>query len=333
MEPPYIPGNPQSGTPYGILFKMLNLGLMLLKCSQMSKLRQHEKQRVKTSLHHSERKKTTMNENWTTSTVKSRDGTIIGYRKLGRGPGLLLVHGALETAQNHQELADELSNHFTVYLPDRRGRGLSGPFGEGYSLQKEVEDIEALLAKTDTHLLFGLSSGGIICLQAALTVPEIQKVAIYEPPLSINGSFSLDWVKAFEREVEKGDILEAFVIATKGTQQFGHTLPRWLIKGMARLMLGDMLALVPTFSYDGQLVRETQDSWQNFQHIQADVLLLGGSNSPTFLKIALDTLENLLPHVERTEFAGLNHGGSGNKNRGGRPALVAAEMTRFFAVS
>lgn len=280
---------------------------------------------MKTSPHSSEK------ETWTTSTVESSDGTIIGYRKQGRGLGLLLVHGGLETAQSHQELADELSKHFTVYSPDRRGRGASGPCGEGYSIQKEVEDIEALLTQTDTHLLFGLSSGGIICLEAALTLPAVQKIAIYEPPLSINGSFSLSWVEAFEREVVKGDMLEAFVVITKGTQQFGHTLPSFLIKGMARLLLGDMLALIPTFRYDGQLVQETQESWPNFKHIQADVLLLGGSNSPTYLKTALDTLEKLLSHAERVEFAGLNHGGSGNKNRGGRPALVAAEMTRFFS--
>lgn len=271
-----------------------------------------------------------MNEPSTTSTETSRDGTVIGYRQVGHGPGLLLVHGGLETAESHQQLADELSSHFTVYLPDRRGRGMSGPFGENYTIQKEVEDIEALLTKTDTHLLFGLSSGAIICLQAALSLPTVQKVAIYEPPLSINGSFSLSWVQPFDREVEKGDVAEALVIATKGTQQFGHTLPRWLLKSMARLMLGDMLALVPTFHYDAQLVKETLDTWQNFKNIQAQVLLLGGSRSPTFLKTALDALEKLLPHVKRVEFAGLNHGGSGNKNRGGRPALVAAEVSRFF---
>jgi pimeloyl-ACP methyl ester carboxylesterase len=272
-----------------------------------------------------------MNEiSTTTSTVQSKDGTIIGYRQIGYGPGLLLVHGGLETAENHQQLADKLSTHFRVYLSDRRGRGMSGPFGEGYTIQKEVEDIEALLTKTDTHLLFGPSSGAIICLQAALSLPTIQKIAIYEPPLSINGSFSLDWVQAFTREVEKGDEASAFVVATKGTQQFGHTLPGFLLKGMARLLLGDMLALVSTFQYDAQLVRETQDTWQNFKDIPADVLLLGGSRSPTYLKTALDTLEKLLPHVKRIEFAGLNHGGSGNKNRGGRPALVAAEMSRFF---
>ncbi|MEU4579693.1 hypothetical protein [Nonomuraea sp. NPDC023979] len=38
----------------------------------------------------------------------------------------------------------------------------------------------------------------------------------------------------------------------------------------------------------------------------------------------------MLPDAERVEFAKLNHGGSGNRNRGGNPPLVARELHRFF---
>ena len=58
-------------------------------------------------------------------TVTSRDGTQIGYTQVGHGPGLILVQGALGTAHNYRDLADALSSDFTVYTPDRRGRGMS----------------------------------------------------------------------------------------------------------------------------------------------------------------------------------------------------------------
>ncbi len=45
------------------------------------------------------------------------------------------------------QLAEAMAGSFTVYLPDRRGRGLSGPYGAGYSMQREVEDLDALLTK------------------------------------------------------------------------------------------------------------------------------------------------------------------------------------------
>src|SRR5450631_2882100 len=82
---------------------------------------------------------------YTIDSVTSQDGTTIGYRQLGHGPGLLLVHGGMMTSQNFLKLATALSNEFTVYVYDRRGRGLSGSYGENYSMKKECEDLDALL--------------------------------------------------------------------------------------------------------------------------------------------------------------------------------------------
>ncbi|NRQ30254.1 alpha/beta hydrolase [Nonomuraea sp. NN258] len=273
-----------------------------------------------------------VNASGTTGSVSSADGTTIGYRRLGSGgPPVVLVHGGMETAGSHLQLAEELAGEFTVYLPDRRGRGASGPHGAGYRLRKEVEDLDALLAATGAEAVFGLSSGAIICLQAALELPAVRKVAIYEPPLSINGLLATDWLPRFDREIEAGDHAEALVIATKETRQFGHVLPGPLLKLVSRLLLGDMLRLVRTFHHDMELVIETKDQWRRYADVRADVLLMGGGRSPAYLKTALDELERVLPEARRVEFAKLNHGGSGNRNRGGNPPLVAGELRGFFA--
>ena len=120
--------------------------------------------------------------------VVSRDGTTVGYRQMGSGPGVVLVHGGMQASQNFMKLAAALAEQFTVCVPDRRGRGLSGPFGDDYCLQRECEDLQAVLRQTNTHFVFGLSSGALVCLQAALIIPEIRKAALYEPPLSVNSS-------------------------------------------------------------------------------------------------------------------------------------------------
>jgi pimeloyl-ACP methyl ester carboxylesterase len=67
-----------------------------------------------------------------------------------------------------------------VYVPDRRGRGLSGPPGDHYGLGAECEDVAALAQVTGARSLFGLSLGAIIALQAALVLPMIRRVAVYE---------------------------------------------------------------------------------------------------------------------------------------------------------
>ena len=52
--------------------------------------------------------------------------------------------------------------------------------------------------------LFGLSSGAIIALQVALVLPAIRRVAVYEPPLSVNHSTPTGWVGRYDREVAAG---------------------------------------------------------------------------------------------------------------------------------
>jgi len=62
------------------------------------------------------------------STVTSRDGTTIGYERLGNGSPIILVDGALcyRGMGPMRALARQLANHFTLVLYDRRGRGESG---------------------------------------------------------------------------------------------------------------------------------------------------------------------------------------------------------------
>src|SRR5258708_19434923 len=118
-----------------------------------------------------------------TGTVTSKDGTTIGYRQVGGGPGVVLVHGAMESGQSHLQLAQALAEAFTVTMLDRRGRGLSGPYGPAYGVHKDVEDLEAVLTKTRAHRVFWVSSGAVIAPQPALPPPPLPKDPLFDPPL------------------------------------------------------------------------------------------------------------------------------------------------------
>jgi pimeloyl-ACP methyl ester carboxylesterase len=91
-------------------------------------------------------------QDYTKDSVISKDNTIIGYRQMGSGPGIILLHGGGKASQTLMQLGMVLSDDFTVYIPDRRGRGLSGPFGNNYGLQREVEDMNAIIKKTSAQL-------------------------------------------------------------------------------------------------------------------------------------------------------------------------------------
>src|SRR5262245_39808860 len=99
----------------------------------------------------------------------------------GGGPKLVLLHGGLQSSANFTRLAAVMATTFQVYVPDRRGRGGSGPAGDDFGLRTEIDDLAALLDETGAANVFGLSSGAVVALNAALELPAIRRLAIYEP--------------------------------------------------------------------------------------------------------------------------------------------------------
>lgn len=78
--------------------------------------------------------------------VRSKDGTMIAYDKTGQGPAVILVSGAFSYRKFPAlvQLAEVLSEQFTVYNYDRRGRGKSGD-NQPYATQREIEELEAMI--------------------------------------------------------------------------------------------------------------------------------------------------------------------------------------------
>ena len=152
-----------------------------------------------------------------TKTLTSLYGTVIGYLQLGSGPGVVLQHGAGQSSQNCLTLARAMAGQFTLYVPDRRGRGISGLYSKDHGLDDEVEDLEALLSEMGAHYVFGLNSGAVIALEAALRRANITKLALYEPPLKTATMTQGVWVPRHERELARGDLAASLVTVLKGT--------------------------------------------------------------------------------------------------------------------
>lgn len=110
------------------------------------------------------------------SNVISKDGTTIAYDKIGNGPPLILVDGALcyrESGPNGP-LASELKEHFTVFTYDP------------YSVEREIE---ALINEAGGEaFLYGISSGAALALEAANAKLPIKKLALYEAPFIVDDS-------------------------------------------------------------------------------------------------------------------------------------------------
>jgi pimeloyl-ACP methyl ester carboxylesterase len=119
-------------------------------------------------------------------TVRSADGTPIGYERTGDGPPVVLVDGALchRDFNGQRPLAARLADRFTVYAYDRRGRGESGDTAP-WAPEREVEDLAAVLEATGgPAMAYGISSGAALVLHAAAAGPAITRFAIYEVPFA-----------------------------------------------------------------------------------------------------------------------------------------------------
>lgn len=277
--------------------------------------------------------------------VTSRDGTRIGYRELGRGAGLVIVHGSMSTGYNHMQLAQALSDGFTVYLPDRRSRASSGPYREGDTIENEVRDLEAMLTATGAHDIAGVSLGAVICLEAALALPTVGRVALYEPPLRMPQAEAV--LRRFDAELGSGNIPAALVTAMKGSQmgpRLFDLLPRWLLERMTKQMIDSMEkkgsgeyesfgALAPTLHYETVEIIAAAAGIHRYRAIQNEVLLLGGSKSAAHFRSALDALGEILPNAHRKELPGLNHAATWNRDVGGKPRRVEPELRAFFGRS
>ncbi|CAD5249824.1 Esterase/hydrolase [Bosea sp. 62] len=276
---------------------------------------------------------------WAMDHAVSRDGTTIGYRQVGAGPSLVLLPGGMQSSRNFTQLAELLADRFTLHVPDRRGRGLSGPPGPDYGIGTEVDDLSAVLVQTGARDVFALSSGAIATLWTALRRPQmLSRVALYEPPVPVGAPSPLDFVPRYERELAAGNLAAAMVTVMKGTsdrRDWFTGLPRLLLIPMMSVALrgsGEeavaIRELVPTFHYDAQLIAATAGQVRSFGAIRMPVLLMGGDNSNPYLPMALDALQHELPQAERVELKGVGHIAADNV---GEPRLVASELRRFFA--
>jgi len=241
----------------------------------------------------------------------SRDGTRISFTKLGRGLPLILVDGALCYRRLGQSggLAELLAKDFTVFTYDRRGRGLSGD-APSYSAEREVEDIAALLGEAGGKAyLWGMSSGGVLALNAANCLSGITKVAIYEAPLIVDGSRASTeeaWTqvaKAIQND-RRSEALKLF-LKMVGAPAFAIAImqitPIWR----------KLKAIAHTLPYDGEIVRNYQEgkplpggSWSG---VTVPTLIMSGSKSPLWMRKGNETLARALPSARYLELKGQTH--------------------------
>jgi len=270
---------------------------------------------------------------YTTHAVRSQDGAKISYLTLGSGPSVLVIPGALSMAADYTAFASALAEHFAVHIIERRGRGLSSPQGDDYSMRKEREDVLALQQETGAAFLVGHSFGGLVALEVARNNSSLTKVAVYEPGVSLDGSIPMDWMPGYQKKLAEKKYLDAFVEFSRsvGPDRARNT-PAWLMKLLLPLFLSSherklMLGLLPENLREHQEVARLDSSYENYREIAAEVLLMyGGKSNSRWVDLAMERLATVLPQSETQVFPKLDHFGIDKKG----PQEVARAVSAYF---
>ncbi|MBS4196498.1 alpha/beta fold hydrolase [Lederbergia citri] len=264
-------------------------------------------------------------------TVISKDGTKIAYDKVGQGPALVMVAGAFSYRKfpGQVQLANLLSEHFTVYNYDRRGRGDSGD-AQPYDIAREIEDLEAILDEAGgSAFVWGLSSGAVLALRAAASGLNIKKLALHEPPFVVDATDPKPPENFVSRVTEliaadrREEAVKYFMTKGMGAPTFVVTMMK-VIPGV----WSNLLAVAHTLPYDATLLEAyiggNSLSSEEWRTVTMPTIVLEGTESPASLRHASRALANVLPNANLISKKGLGHTKKLNTK------MIASELNEFF---
>jgi pimeloyl-ACP methyl ester carboxylesterase len=259
------------------------------------------------------------------SEVLSGDGTVIAFDRSGNGPPVIFVDGAFMHRSFGQlrRLGALLATRFTAINYDRRGRGESADTAP-YAVQREVEDLDALIAEAGgSAFVFGISSGAALALEAAASGLSIRKLALYEPPFIVDDSRSpipndfVTKLKELTSSGRRGQAVELFL--TKGVDEppgavaATRTLPIW-----ARLE-----AVAHTLTYDATIMGgDNSLPAERLARVTATTLVIDGAASPSWMHNAAQATKAALPDAQQRTLEGQAHDVA--------PEALAPVLEEFF---
>lgn len=277
-----------------------------------------------------------------TGTVTSADGTVIAFQRTGSGPPLVLVHGNGDVHEfwDLAGVRTAFAQHCTVYAIDRRGRGESddvqrassaeptrtgGSGGvtrrssvgqpeahasgdvPGYELEREAEDVAAVVDSIDEPVtLLGHSGGAIYSLEAALRTDNVRELVLNEPPIAV-GDHDLDVeevVAAMKWLLDDGENEQTLVLFL---QEVAHLTPAELDAARSAPIWQKMVDAAHTLPRELQAIAEYEFDPARFADVTTPTLLLFGGESPPFYRDATEAVNDVLPNGRIVTFDGHAH--------------------------
>jgi len=256
-------------------------------------------------------------------TILSKDGTKIAYDKVGRGPTLIVVLGALNARKSGANLAKLLASDYTVINYDRRGRGDSSNTLP-YAPEREIEDLAALIDEVGAPVyLYGHSSGAAIGLEVAAKMPEqIKKLAIYEVPYVATDD-ERKAAELYNKQLKK--LLASDNVEGAVSLFLTHVgVSEKQIAALKRMpMWKGLVAMAPTLAYDSDVlgVGHSLPTTLLADIATPTLVMHGGKGAAPMRNVAI-AISKIIPKVRLHTVEGQDHGVS--------PKVLAPILSNYF---
>jgi pimeloyl-ACP methyl ester carboxylesterase len=242
----------------------------------------------------------------TLETVVSADGTRIAFDRIGAGPPLLLLPGALCDRNTFAPLARLLAPDFEVFDVDRRGRGDSGDTAP-YAVAREVEDIAAVIeAAGGRAAVFGHSSGAALALEAAASGLPVSRLVLFEPPYQLDPAENrqstdlADRYAALVAAGRRGDAVELFMSVVG--------LPPEAIAGArSQPFWSSVEGIAHTLAYDASVMGDGTLPAARAAAVAVPTLVVDGGASPPWAGRSAEALVATIPNATRQTIPGQDH--------------------------
>lgn len=268
------------------------------------------------------------------ASFESFDGTAIGYRHLGSGPPVVMVHGSGGGLHSWEPVAEHLADHFELWTPARRGYAPSGPGRSPKRFTDEVQDLEALIAKIGCPVhLVGMSYGATVALHAATAGLPVRSLVLWEPPLYAAGEELAPVLGEFEELTANGERRRADRLLAEKVARVPAALLDLMDAGESTDDESDNAPdnepdETPGWRRDLESMAADSVDVERWSAVTVPTLLMRGADTWQPMPETLDRLAAALPHVTCTTFPGQMHFAPSVV-----PEAVAAEIARFLPSS
>jgi pimeloyl-ACP methyl ester carboxylesterase len=274
-------------------------------------------------------------ENITTPDGGTLELYTTGAELASAGSGVVVVQASMVTAADYTRFAQKLSASLgrPVHTFNRRGRGESSPQPEDYTLDVDIRDLHTVMKHTASTDVFGHSFGGAVALHAARTLP-VERLAVYDPAVSVNHSVKADWTSEYERATAAGDDVRALAVLVRGLETggaFSSRMPLSMLTLANKLTSGTPIGkqqrdLMKTGVREIKAIIAADMPAEPFLALPLETLIIVGEKSPAYFGIACGQIHDVLSGSSYTILPGAGHDGVIRS-----PDKLITELSEFFA--